>query len=244
MKNKKADEKYYILTSMIIGILILGLAFFFIYKEFFTSEEINWETCKQSIQMRAAIPNNLLDAAKNSFSLKCKTTPFVISPKDASDASKQIADITAQCFQLFGEGRAELFPRNMIERDLNCIICARISMDSKLKAKFSLPENKISVASYINSTQYKNSQTYAQYFFSPASKAKIIDGFLSMSSFRNYLPVAESWNVNQDLYITIHYLTGSRFAQTNAPMDAASAPSVDILSNTINSCGKFYSIPA
>lgn len=244
MKNKKADEKYYIIVSMIIGIMIVALAFFFIYKEYFTSEELNWETCKQSIQLRASIPGGLLDSAKDSFSLKCKTTPYVLSPKSAVEASAQIAKITAQCFDMFGAGKEELFPRNLVSRDINCVICARISMNPSLKEKYSQKDNQISIANYISSAKYSGAQTYSQYFFDSVSKAKMGDGFLSMTPFRNLLPVEDNWDPNQDLFITIHYLTGNTLAEEGAPAHAASAPSIDYLVPTLNSCGKVYSIPA
>jgi hypothetical protein len=60
MANKKGDEKYYIIISLILGVIILGLSLYMIFNEYFTSEDIDWETCRQSVVLRANLPDRQL----------------------------------------------------------------------------------------------------------------------------------------------------------------------------------------
>ncbi len=153
---KRGSEKYYILISIILGIMILALSLFYIFHEFFTSEELDWESCRQSIVLRNTMPTASrlatvkIEQLKNQFPLKCKTQVINLDwdDKKGSDGDdnykqnidffiKTIADNMAQCWSLVGEGKYNIFPSNIITQKKNCIICARIHFSEEAIKKIS-----------------------------------------------------------------------------------------------------------
>ncbi len=81
VRGKKGDEKYYIIISLILGLLVLGLSLFYIFEEYFTEDDVNWETCRQSIVLRNSVSVDksgsitkeiFSDYAKDLAPLKCK----------------------------------------------------------------------------------------------------------------------------------------------------------------------------
>lgn len=139
IKEKKGDEKYYILISLILGIIVLGLSMYFIFNEYFTDEDLNWETCRQSILVRQTLPDssvNDLAELKEKFPLKCKTEVIdfeteATDPVDISlDYSRLRMDKEKECKSLFGEGLVSPFS-NKFWGGTNCMICFRIHLDDE-----------------------------------------------------------------------------------------------------------------
>jgi hypothetical protein len=56
-KNKKGAEYYYIVLSLILGLMVFAVFLFWIYEEYFTEEEADIQICRQSVQIRANIPD-------------------------------------------------------------------------------------------------------------------------------------------------------------------------------------------
>lgn len=137
LNSKRSAEKYYLVISIILGLIILIIAIYWIFQEYFGQDEINRETCRQGIILRASMPESerlatrSLDDLRNNFPLKCKTEVVDVSlPKDfdesfSQNVSKLIADKMAECWNLFGEGNYLVFPL-AIKEQKSCVICSRI----------------------------------------------------------------------------------------------------------------------
>lgn len=140
---KRGDEKYYIIISLILGLMILGMSLYFIFQEYFTEEDINYETCRQSIVLRASIPEAEwedfeLSSFKNNFPLKCKNEITFISADDPLEEVNQIVMAARDsCWSLVGEGEWTIFPMEFFEGSSQCIICSRINFDEESKNKYS-----------------------------------------------------------------------------------------------------------
>lgn len=144
--NKRGTD-WYILIGLILGAVILVIVVFWVFREYITDEEMNYETCRQGIILRDMMPissvaaRSFLEASKDFATLKCKTE--VITLKYDDDASvkgilsetvmKQIADQLVRCWQLYGGGKFKIFPVNFAEERYDCGICTRIHFEDELK---------------------------------------------------------------------------------------------------------------
>ena len=128
MRNKRGSEKYYILMSIILGILILSISLYFIFHEYFTSEELDWEICRQSIILRNEVPDSVgLDQLKSQFPIKCKTQVVEIDYIDNRKYKDHMQELLDSCWWLFGNGNFSIYPRNIVwPEGLHCFVCARI----------------------------------------------------------------------------------------------------------------------
>lgn len=139
LKSKRSAEKYYLVISIILGLIILIIALYWIFQEYF-GQEISKETCRQSIILRASMPDSerlatrSLEDLKNNFPLKCKTEVVNVDlPKKpdvsfSDNVSALIAQKMNECWYMFGEGKYFVFPiKGLLDDPLkNCVICARI----------------------------------------------------------------------------------------------------------------------
>jgi hypothetical protein len=146
MTNKKGDYKWNIMFSLILGLLILTLSLYFIFNEYFTAEDMEWEICRQSIQVRSTLPDptiaNLdVGSFKNEFPLKCKTHVVEISKDDVipdedgkMEIETKIAETMAECWALYDKGDASAFPSEFFKSS-TCVPCARIHLTPEAKEK-------------------------------------------------------------------------------------------------------------
>lgn len=135
--GKRADEKYYILISLILGIMVLALSLYFIYHEYFTEDDLNYEQCRESVLLRANLPSvnkygvNWADF-KDEFPLKCETQVITID-KNTENPRQLIADTIDSCWYLFGKGEYIIFPTpTALTVDTFCVPCARIHFDKSV----------------------------------------------------------------------------------------------------------------
>jgi hypothetical protein len=148
MLNKHGD-KYYILISLILGLIVLSLSLYFIFQEYFTEDTINWESCRQSVYLRATLPEAkkgmLAVSFKNEFPLKCKTQVVEVTKVDVENdmAGKIVADTMVQCWNLFGNGDYEVFPSKTFGVNTFCVPCARVSLTEEAKEYLSTHPNVI-----------------------------------------------------------------------------------------------------
>ena len=138
LKYKKGSEKYYILISLVLGLIILGLSLYFIFNEYFTSDDINRETCRQSIVLRDGSPD--LTAAgtniakiKDAWPLKCRTEVVKIDYKNVTKAEEEIGDEFIFCWNIFGYGNFRIFPEYNWATHSSCVPCARIHFEAKVR---------------------------------------------------------------------------------------------------------------
>ncbi|HUS51351.1 MAG TPA: hypothetical protein VMZ91_14375, partial [Candidatus Paceibacterota bacterium] len=129
--NKKGDEKYYILMSFILGLIIVAIVLYFLFHEYFTKEDIDWETCKQSILLRATAPEFAWKtiSLKDNFPLKCKTEVINIDYEDTNKTEKEFADALVNCFSLSSFGKYQFFPSTWFFSDSSCLVCTRIHIN-------------------------------------------------------------------------------------------------------------------
>jgi len=142
MKGKRGSEKYYLIISLILGLLILGLSLYFIFHEYFTEDDLDWEACRQSIVMRNALPEKDLIVAtassKDIFPLKCKTQVINVDYFDKEKVEEEFADTLASCWYLTGEGEYKFFASGAnYELSSRCLICARIHIDDEIEEDYS-----------------------------------------------------------------------------------------------------------
>ena len=138
--NKKGDYKYGIILSLILGVMVLSLSLYFIFQELWSEDELDWEICRQSIQVRALLPEpgkfGFKVSFKDDYPLKCKTQVVNIEKKDIEnikDAQKVIAETMARCWALYDKGDSNSFPSDVYGGSVTCVPCARIHLTEDAK---------------------------------------------------------------------------------------------------------------
>jgi len=130
MVSKRGSEKYYIIISLILGLMVLALGLFFIFNEFFTEGELDWERCRQSIILRANLPEADLKALKldmkGAFPLKCKTEVVEIDSAEPEEVYGKISEAVAEGWYMFGEGKFDFVHNSFTESESLCMAFARI----------------------------------------------------------------------------------------------------------------------
>ena len=129
--QKRGSEKYYIIISLILGLMVLALGLYFIFNEFFNQDEIDWEVCRQSIILRARLPEADLEVlktdVKGAFPLKCKTEVVTIdSVENPEEVYKKISDTVVSGWYMFGEGDLDFVHRDEWESQTVCMVFVRI----------------------------------------------------------------------------------------------------------------------
>lgn len=166
-KDKKAQWRGYILP-LILGLIVLSLVLYFIFKEYFTEEDLGWQQCRQSVLVRSVTPElraggiGIADL-KNKFPLKCQTNVVEIDFEDKEKAEKLVTDTLAQCWYMFLEGKQALFPGGA---DLYpyCVPCARIHFEEKVKDFYSYKKNPLDISVALNRPLQNTGVTYKEYF--------------------------------------------------------------------------------
>ena len=174
--GKKGETKYYIIISLILGIMVLSLSLFFIFNEYFTGNDLDFEACRQSILLRANAPelkpDLLLDVRlstfKDSFPLKCKTQVIEIDEKKVEDISKIIGDTMAECWALFDNGDVNAFPSDAYGLNSVCVPCARIHLTEEAKEK--IGEKGIDIESALKDGRMTNEYSYWTYLNNSGKK--------------------------------------------------------------------------
>jgi len=136
MNKKAGDEKYYIIISFILGMLIFGMAGIFIFKEYSNEGEITWETCAESIYLRAKAPGYAVADFKDLFPLKCKTFVYNVDYKDNKRLKKDILNLEEACNKLTGNGTYKIWPEGLFTNTPLCFPCARIHFTDEARAQY------------------------------------------------------------------------------------------------------------
>ncbi|MAG39657.1 hypothetical protein CMI41_01685 [Candidatus Pacearchaeota archaeon] len=144
LKNKRGDEKYYILISLILGLILIGIIFSWIFQEYlFGGDELDLVECKQSILTRHNLPqaewgNKEWLSLKDKFPLECETQVIDIDENNKDEARTIIANAIAACWALYEKGEVSLFPGGgwTTGAETTCFTCARITFDSEIKNEF------------------------------------------------------------------------------------------------------------
>ena len=137
--GKRGSEKYYIIMALILGLIIISISIYFLFYEYFSEEDISMETCRQSIILRASMPQKDLAlwtfSSKDWMPLKCKTEVVNINYKDVKKARTAFNNALLDCWSLVGNGDFKIFPVKSGEWGFksHCIVCSRIHIDEKVK---------------------------------------------------------------------------------------------------------------
>lgn len=162
--GKRGDEKYWLIISLALGLIVLALALFFIFREYFSQSEIDWETCRQSVVLRGLSPETWFTSTKDLSALKCKTQAINIDYKDKIKAEREIAEAIAGCWYMVGGGEFRVFPKSTVfpggVRPSSCIYCARIHIDDKVKNFYR--ENEINILEGLNMKMPGGTKTYME----------------------------------------------------------------------------------
>ncbi len=170
MINKKGDEKYYIIISLILGIIIIAISMYFIFQEYFNDDKLSWETCRQSIILRNTLPENQLASSKGIAPLKCKTEVINIDTLNRTNAERQIADSILSSWNIIGNGNFLVFPGDAwalwgVQKS-PCMVFVRVALSEKSRREFS-GSNKINLEESLNLVI--NGKTYFD-FLNPKDK--------------------------------------------------------------------------
>ena len=163
--GKRGSEKYYIIISFILGLLVLGIGLTLIF-DIGKNDNLDFEACRNSIIIRANTPKasfadlDLLQL-KDSYPLKCKTNVINVEEKDVKNIEKIMGDSLAECWALFGNGDYEVFPAGIIEKTAICVPCARIHFTEEAKQKLSDENKEILVREILDSRMAQNYNYYS-----------------------------------------------------------------------------------
>jgi len=188
--KKRGDEKYYIIISLILGLMVLAISLYWIFQEYFNQDEINWETCRQSILLRNTLPEADIASSKGFFDLRCKTEVVEIDTTNKTEAEEQVAKAISQSWYLVGKGDFLVFPGDGWAlwgvQDSPCLIFARITLSDKtkqglgsnlidLQEALNLKMDDVSYWEYLNPSDGKKAFNYFKAWDKNGFSIKYID---------------------------------------------------------------------
>jgi hypothetical protein len=166
MVNKSGAYQY-LITSLVLGLIVVGIVFSWIFGEGLTSEDVDFEACRQSIVARNSLPD--IEVAglrtwqfKDDFPLKCKTNVVTIDYEDRERAEKAVLDSMIQCWQMMGNGEYSIFPSASWSTGSYCYNCARIHFAPNVKDYYSESANIINLEGGLRS-EFRDGISYRNY---------------------------------------------------------------------------------
>jgi len=163
MKKKIINYKGGEMTSkMLVTIILLIVGFgiiLMVYYQFDWTGDVDREVCHESVILRGTLPDILGTGSKEVTPLKCKTRKICVTVeklfgKGACDTfgekyvteeiskdernqetniKKLLADELADCWSMMGEGKIQVFEREVASSKKACVICSRIDFDDSVK---------------------------------------------------------------------------------------------------------------
>lgn len=139
MNKKGAVGMYAIILALILGLIVMSVAF--VFREAFFGDDLgDKEVCRQSVLLRASLPDIKkgdvsLAEFKSDYPLKCKTDVVDIERADVVDiekAQQKIAEAMSECWYLYGKGDFTAFPSEWFKAS-TCVPCARIHLTEEAK---------------------------------------------------------------------------------------------------------------
>ena len=175
--NKVGAEKYYIIISLILGLMVLSISLYFIFYEYFTGEDLDYQACRQSILLRANLPeykvgplNLRLISFKDDFPLKCKTDVIEIGEDDVGETEDIIANKMAECWALYGNGDMNAFPSDVYGQKSICVSCARIHLTEEAKKKIKDEEITLNIREALDLRMDNKDYSYWTYLNNSGKK--------------------------------------------------------------------------
>lgn len=183
IKKTGYGKKGELTTAQIMGIVMLVVSFAVILI-FLSQLDLQRTTsenmCRSSIALKSQ--GNLMGALAKATNLNCKTNYVCISggsecegiiatqtvtvnPQDRSKIMKAIADEMADCWWMYGQGKAAYAEEELFKTDLVCGVCSKIVFDKKIQQAQSEPISYIEFYKYLADTPKSDSQTYSEYLY-------------------------------------------------------------------------------
>lgn len=198
--NKRADYKYWWIASLILGLIVLAIISVFLFREYFTQEDFDYETCRQSVILRnnmiiknGGVLSNLASELIPKYPFKCKTKVVEIDYKnDVERVLKTLADEAASCYYLYGEDKYVLYTKNYLAAQRACFICSRIHFRSDVVNDYT----KLDLGKYLLNEKFNGEETYFDYLWG--------DRFDKLKEMGAFKPSALQWisaNIGQLLGI-------------------------------------------
>ncbi|MFH0711600.1 MAG: hypothetical protein V1889_00575 [archaeon] len=130
MISRKGSEKFYIITSLILGLMVLVIGLYWIFNEYFNQDELDWQVCRQSILVRASLSSEKLEEigldVGGVFPLKCKTEVVNVNSANRDEVYDKISKAVAEGWYMFGEGKLNFIGPSFWEKNIVCMAFARI----------------------------------------------------------------------------------------------------------------------
>ena len=180
---------------------------YFIFHEYFTEDDLDWEACRQSIVLRSLKINEgglAEDKIKSLFPFKCKTE--VVEVGEGDDIVEVLADTMAQCWYTYGEGGARLYGDDWLSADGNCFVCARLKFGEDVL----LENRKIEIGDYLSTTVYEDGETYLDYIYGKEPSEDI--GALKEAIKETYFISNQG-----DIFVMFVYVKGQRIGPESEP---------------------------
>jgi hypothetical protein len=140
--RKKAVWRGYIL-ALILGLIVLTLSMYFLFFEYFSSDELDGQECRQSVILRANSPDlkNLGTDMKGLFPLKCRTEVVTLDSSDPDEIYEKISRAVASGWYMFGRGEFDFVHREYLDplskKKLSyCVVFARLHYTAKASAEY------------------------------------------------------------------------------------------------------------
>ncbi len=169
-RMNKEGAYQYLIISILLGLIVVGIVFSWIFGEGFTSEDVDFEACRQSIVARSTLPDVAvagvdLGSFKDQVPLKCKTNVVTIDYEDKGRAEKVIFKSMIQCWQIMGNGEYSIYPAEFGIDDSYCYNCARIHFAPEVKDFYAKSENVINIQQGLNG-EFRDGISYKNYLIS------------------------------------------------------------------------------
>ncbi|MBT7102057.1 hypothetical protein HN935_00945 [archaeon] len=134
--QKKAVWRGYIL-ALILGLIVLSLSIYFLFFEYFTSDELDWQECRQSVVLRANSPDlfELGTDMKGLFPLKCRTEVVTFDSADPDEIYEKISKAVASGWYMFGRGEFDFVHKGFNATTSYCVVFARLHYTAKASAE-------------------------------------------------------------------------------------------------------------
>ncbi len=212
MVNKKG-QKYYIIVSMILGLMVLSLSLYFIFNEYFTEDDLDWQVCRQSVLLRAnAVETSNTNGVgevgavatdlPEKFPFKCKSDLIEIDYYDEERAKKEIADSVASCYALYGAGVNHLYTSDFFDAGKKCFVCSRIHFEEDVVEEYSKKE--LNVGNYLISSKSSTGISYFDYIYWNSQKESSSIKGIEKDEIINEMLKVSSFNASNGDIIVLH----------------------------------------
>ncbi len=188
MKNNKQTKKGEMTSTQLITVILLIIGFCILLYVFYTSisnTDSDRKVCHTSVVLRGTMPDVVGTDSKEVIPLKCRTKRLCVSDKllgkgecseslgkdfetarVSSDAKKKeneikkiLAEEMADCWAMMGEGKIQVFKREVLLGKRSCVVCSRVVFDKNIKL-----EKIEGLSNYLLTKKiYNKNETYFQF---------------------------------------------------------------------------------